>query len=377
MKNKVVYSEKQDVNDAVSEIKYKLAGEDVKLIVYFASYAYPSAELSQKMAEAFPGVETVGSTSCKEYSNEKLMRESIMAMAFGSDALKRFKVAVAENITKDQTAIPAAFESFSEEIGCCMRDADPSRYVGLVLINGMTDYEEIINDQLGNLTNVPFVGGTAGNNFAGGTAADNMNLVDTYLFHNGKIYENSTILVLLEPTNGYYIQRMQSVEKTGKLLTPTKVEGKTVVEFDNKPAVTAFSEALGIPEKEYIANFQRYMLGLVFDEEHIFLSLPWDINNTDLTFFSLVREGLPMHILKAVDILENSRVSFENIKKKCGDASAVIVFDCSSRIFSLQAENKTGEYVDVYKGIPTLGFGTIGESYIGHTTYTAVVLLLK
>ena len=63
MKYKVVESEINEVDGTMFEIKRKLAGEDVHLIVYYASYLYPGLELCKKMAESFPGVETMGCTS--------------------------------------------------------------------------------------------------------------------------------------------------------------------------------------------------------------------------------------------------------------------------------------------------------------------------
>ena len=366
---KVAQSKIKDSFEAVKSIKEQLSGIDACLVLYFVSTSYPPDAICKEMADAFSDAHTVGCTTSGEFITGKIGYNSIVAMAWSKDSLKELKIELLKNIKTDTQAVAKAFKSLEVSLEKPMKYLDPSRYVGMVIFDGMSGCEEKINDQIGNLTNVPFVGGTA---------ADDLKFVCTYLFLDGKAYPEGAILLLMEPANGFTILKTQSCELTGKKLTPTKVieDDRKVVEFDYKPAAAAYSEILGVSVDDLPKYFSACPFGLVFDEQNIFIRTALEIKeNLSLRFCCAVKEGLELDIVRATDVLADTRADLK--KHKINEMKAIVDFHCAYRFIQLDAKNELKEYSELFGNVPTIGFSTYGESYIGHMNETSTMLLLK
>ena len=363
---KIAQSDIKDSNAAVKSLKDQLSGIDAHLILYFVSTSYPVETICKEMAASFAGVQTVGCTTAGEMITNKMGQNSIVAMAFSKDSFKYLKIEVLENIKTDtEAAVSKAFASFEASLGKPMKNLDPTQYVGMVIIDGLSGSEEIVNDQLGNHTNVLFVGGSAGDDFK---------FQCTNLFVDGKIYNNAAILILMNPTNGYSILKTQSFELSDKKLTPTKVDEKRrmVVEFDGKPASIAYAEALGVSVDDLSNYFAEYPIGLVLDELNFFVRSPQKVEGTSVIFYCAVKEGLELSVLHSKDIVAVTKDDL----KKCGEIKAIVDFNCCLRFLELSNKNQLTDYSKIFN-VPTIGFSTYGESYIGHINQTSTMLLLK
>jgi len=299
----------------------------------------------------------------------KMGVNSIVAMAWSKDSLKELKIEVLENIQTDTEAVVNAFKSFETSFGTPMKYLDPERYVGMVIIDGMSRCEEVINDQIGNLTNVSFVGGTAG---------DDLKFECTYLFHNGRTFSEGAILLLMAPANGYEILKTQSCELTGKKLTPSKVDEKQriVYEFDDKPAAVAYSEAVGVSVYDLPKYFSSNPFGLVFDEKNIFIRVAQKIEeDLSIRFACSIKAELELAVLRSTDIVADTKADLK--KQKSDEMQAIVDFNCAYRFLELDAKNQMKEYSKLFGNVPTIGFSTYGESYIGHMNQTSTILLLK
>ena len=363
---KIAQSNLNDAAAAVNSIREQLSDIDASMILYFASPVYTPETISVEMANAFTNARTVGCTSAGEMISGKMGRDSIVAMAWHKDTLKYLQIEVLENIQTDTDAVAKAFKSFEKSLGKAMNSLDSAQYAGMVMIDGLSGCEENLNDQLGNLTNIPFVGGSAGDNFK---------FDRTCMFVDGKIYSNAAVLLLMEPTNGYAILKTQSFDITDKKLTPTKVDEKQrmVIEFNGKPATEAYTEVLGISLDELSKTLDNYPLGLVFDEHNYFVRSPKQIEGTAITYYCSVKEGLELHVLQSGDIVADTRADLQN----CGKIQAVVDFNCAQRFLELSTKNLLKDYSEIFVNVPAIGFATYGESYIGHMNQTSTMLLLK
>jgi hypothetical protein len=363
---KIAQSDMNDTAEAVKNIREQLSDIDACMVLYFASPSYPVAIISKEMADAFPGIHTVGCTASGEMITGKMGQDSIVAMAWPKASLKFLKIEVLEDIQNNMNVVAKAFQSFEESLGKPMSQLDPAQYAGMIMIDGLSGCEEKLNDQLGNLTNVPFVGGSASDNFI---------FQNTWLFVDGKAYTNAAILLLMEPANGYAILKTQSFTTTSKKLTPTQVDEKRrmVIRFDGKPATEAFAGVLGISVDELKNTLVEYPLGLVFDEHNFFVRSPMKIEGTSIIFYCSVKEGLELTVLRSDDIVTATRTDLQ----KCGKLQAIVDFNCCLRTSELSRNNQLKEYSEIFGIVPAIGFATYGESYIGHINQTSTMLLIK
>ena len=84
---------------------------------------------------------------------------------------------------------------------------DHKKYLGFVLVDGLTCAEENLMDDIGNKTNVFFVGGSAG---------DDLKFTATHVYANGKTYNDAAVLALIKVRNGFDIIKTQSFRVNGQ-----------------------------------------------------------------------------------------------------------------------------------------------------------------
>ncbi len=372
MSYQTAYSQKANVASAVEEIKAKLSNVgDPSLVVYFVSPIFPVDEVSKLMAEEFPTAQTIGCTTAGEMVSNRMLTGSIVAMACGKGSIPRLKVEVMENIKEDKQAVANALKNMGKYFNTPVSRLSPSHYVGMLLIDGQSKCEEYINDQIGNLTNVIFIGGSA--------ATDDPSK-PTCVFVNGKTYTDAAVIALMEPTNGFTFLKTQSLSLTDKKLIPTKVdeENRIVYEFNDKPAAEAYAEALNIPVAELPNYYTTNPLALVFDAKNYFVRDPHSLlENGAMDFYCSVKEGMELTILQSKDIVTNTRRDIEQVCFNHRNLNAVIEFNCMSRVMELHENRQEQDYATLFRSIPTISFGTFGESYIGHMNQTSTMLFLK
>jgi Uncharacterized conserved protein len=367
MNIKSVYSNRSTIEDVVGDITSQLKGFEVKMLIFFASSFYGTG-IGKMMTEAFPGGTVYGCTTAGEISNDKMMKNSVAAMAFNSEMIEDVKVEIVRDI-KNDCDIKKAFKGFEDYYGEPISAADTNKYVGIILIDGLSTCEEKIMDRIGDLTNCTFIGGSAG---------DDAKFVKTYIYAEGEALDNAAILTLIKVKNGFDIIKTQSFTILDKKFTATKVDeaSRKVIEFDGKPAVEAYAEALGIPKDKAADYFFTNPVGLVADGE-IFVRSPQQAVKDGIIFYCGILEGMEVSLLQSKNIIIDTKQALDNKLKELGSISGIINFHCILRTLELEQKNQTEAYGKIFTGIPNIGFSTYGEEYLGHINQTSTMLVFK
>lgn len=369
MKVKIAFSKKQTVGEVIEEIKSEINSFVPKTILFFSSPTINPQEISKEMYAAFNQTPTFGCTTSGELISGQMLDNSTVVMAMGEEIIADCKIEVLENIKTDTKVVDKAFASFEKKNGIKMSTLDTKKYVGIVLIDGLSSQEEKINERIGDLTNVSFLGGSAG---------DNQKFENTFVFANGKTYTNAAVLALLDTNNKFEILKTQSFKSTGKklLVTNADEENRTVLEFNGNPAKDEFAKTLGKNKDNIEDSFPKHPIGLGFDG-NFFIRSQMKTEGENIKFYCSMKNGMELEILEAQDIVEHTQKDLDIQKKNMGNISAIINFNCLFRTLELKAKNQTEAYAKIFEQIPTIGFSTYGESYIGHMNQTAVMLLFK
>lgn len=365
MKAVTAFSVKIDVDDAVVDIRKQLGQDEPVLVIFFASPAYQPERIAAAMAQAFPSAVTFGSTTAGEIVAGRMLTHSVVAMAFGSEAIKSVRVEVLEDL---DTPGYGAFAAFEEHFGTSMAAMDPARYAGILLVDGLSRKEELIVDRIGDLTNVNFVGGSAG---------DDLRFTATHVYANGSSYTQAAVVALLEPAVPFSFLKTQSFCALPKTLTVTRANEaeREVLEFNHQPAAVAYAEALGVSVEEASAHFLSNPVGLVFDEEP-YVRSPQRIKDGSMIFYCAIKEGMELSLLQSTDIIGDTRRALDDAKTEFGVPSAIVNFNCILRTLELREKGLTEQYGNLFSGSPTVGFSTYGEQFIGHLNQTATMFLL-
>jgi hypothetical protein len=365
MKAQSAFSVKIDVYGAVADIREQLAGCEPTLVLFFASPVYQPERIAAAMAEGFPGAVTFGCSTAGEIVTGRMLTHSLVAMAFGKDAIRSARVEVIQDL--DRPAYDA-FASFERHFGCPMDEMDPSRYVGLLLIDGLSRKEELIMDRIGDLTNVNFIGGSAG---------DDLRFAATHVYAHGESHRHAAVVALLEPAVPFSFVKTQSFTPLPATLTVTRAneEERVVVEFNGKPAAVAYAEALGVPLAEAGSRLLANPVGLVFEGEP-FVRSPQGIKDGSMVFYCAIKEGMELSLLQSTDIISDTARALEDAKTEFGEPSAIINFNCILRTLELREKGLAEQYGKLFSQVSTVGFSTYGEQFIGHINQTATMLVL-
>ena len=354
--------------EAITELSGQLQGGQPRLVIFFASTAYDPAAVSRQMHEAFPKACVVGCSTAGEIAGSRMLESSLVAMALDDDFVEDVAAVVTGELSGEIELRPA-FGKLERHFGAPPAAWDIEKYVGLVLVDGMSGAEERLLEKLGDATDVLFVGGSAG---------DDLKFQRTWVYCDGEARDNAAVLVLLRLRRGYEIVKTQSFRPVGQTLIATSVDDsrRMVLEFNHKPALEAYAQALGVPVAEAPAHFFEHPLGLMVDGEP-FVRSPQRAEGNCMVFYCHIREGTELELLNAADIVADTRRAVEAKKSAPGEICGLIDFNCILRTLQLRQEKRCDEYARIFAGIPTIGFATYGEAWLGHLNQTSTMLLLR
>lgn len=339
-----------------------------KAVLFFASSNYDPASLGIEMKKAFSSASVFGCTTAGEIVSGKMVSGSVVAMIIGSDIVEDICVGMARNIAVENQ-IPKVFGDFKRHLKTPVAELDISSYVGIILIDGMSGAEEKLMESVGDLTNITFIGGSAG---------DDLKFKETFIFADGKASSNAAVLALFKLKKGFDIIKTQSFRTTNKKLRATSVDEATrlVAAFDNVPATKAYAAALGCSEEEAAKKFMSNPLGLMVGAEP-YIRSPQRFDSAGMVFYCNIKEGMELEVMESTEIVKDTA---EAVRRKCnelGTVSGIVDFHCILRTLELRQKNQCDAYGAIFKDIPMIGFSTYGEEYIGHINQTSTMLVFK
>jgi hypothetical protein len=360
-------STKGTVDEIVKDLGEQLVLFDTRLLLFFASSQFAGDEISRKMQELFPSAVVFGCSTAGEIATGRMLDGSVVVMGFNENSLPDCKIEIIEDLA-DQGGVKKAFDAFAGHFGVPVADMALREYVGLVLVDGLSGAEEGLIETIGDMTNVVFIGGSAG---------DDLKFSSTQLFANGKTYTNGAILALLKPGCDFTFIKTQSFRDLEIRLEVTKADevSRVVMEFNGQPAAVAYAEAVRSTVADASNHFMHNPVGLLIDGEPYVRSPQQIKDNGSMAFYCGVREGMELSLLESTDIIEDTRSAIHQAKGESIRIYGIINFNCILRTLELKQKNLTSEYGDLFYSYPTIGFSTYGEQYIGHINQTATMLV--
>ena len=81
--------------------------------------------------------------------------------------------------------------------------------------------------------------------------------------------------------------------------------------------------------------------------------------------------------MAALGIDADTRAAIRSKQTELGKISGMINFHCILRTLELEEKGLTEAYGQLFADIPTIGFSTYGEQYIGHMNQTSTILVFQ
>ena len=189
MKIVTAYSTEPSPAEAALELQSQLSGCNPQAVLYFTSSQYEPQAISESLQKAFPQAQTFGCSTSGEIISGKMLKNAIVAMGFTDEVLDDLNLQIVENIQTDNQ-VEKAFKGFAAHYKEDPFAMGVDEYVGLILVDGLRFAEEKLMDRIGELSNLFFIGGSAG---------DDLKFAQTWVYANGKAYTDAALLALLKP----------------------------------------------------------------------------------------------------------------------------------------------------------------------------------
>ena len=300
-------------------------------------------KLLQKISNDFPRATIIGATTAGEISHAKMYQnETIISCSF-------FK----------KTTLKTAYtQEISQRSGKKLSKKITNKYTkaAIILSEGLQgkDYDGFIrgiNKETPKLI------------IAGGLAADNFKLKNTFIFLNQRIYNRGSIAISfsgkkLFAANEYNL----NWAPIGKEFTITSAKKNKVYEIDNENAIEVFKRYLG---DEIFKNNANTLpdIQLLYKEGSTTVSrTPMTIADNAIIFAAPIKKGqkVKFGFSNAASVISGAN----EIKNKLADkpAQAIYIFSCIARktLLGNRLENEFSYFESI---APTSGFFTYGEYY--------------
>jgi hypothetical protein len=362
-----------DTGAAAIEILGQLAGPQA-FVIYFAGTAHDHVNLAKTLAAGLPGVPMIGCSTAGEVTTETgFLSGSVVAMGFSPEAVGRVAVGACAPLSTAADQAGAVLRRLAESLGEDARTLDPTKFVGLVLPDGLSLKEEAVMDSLGDAAPDLIV--------VGGSTGDDLKFQTTYISVDGEIIPNGAALALLEMKVPFVISKSTHFRPTGRTFVATKVDEatRTVYEFDGQPAQAAYAAAIGkTPDDLDTAAMAAHPIGLVIGDDPYVRSLQRKGDDGSLVFYSNVLEGSIVSLMEPGDMVAVTNAALDQLEADLGQVSGMLAFTCILRWVEADVCGTTQAlYADVKRrGIPMVGFNTYGEQYLGHINQTVTFLAM-
>lgn len=369
---RIAQSSAQDLELAVQELHAGLVQPAMALVVIFCSSAYDRPLLATAITRLFADTLVVGCTTAGEIGPAGMQKNSLVGVSFSADTFH----AVVGLITDLQHFETQDVRKFAQKL---LQDleaqaplANNQNSFGFLLIDGLSVREEpVIQALQTHLSIIPLVGGSAG---------DNLRLKNTHVFLNGRFYQDSAVLLLLNTALPFKIFKTQHFVPSEQrmVVTAADISRRVVMELNGLPAAYEYARLLGIDVSDLNArHFAASPVVVTIAGNHYVRSIQRANPDQSLTFYCAIEEGLVLRMAHGVDLLENLRQTFALVRAEIGPPQLTLAFDCVLRRLELDQQGLTAFAGKLLCENQAVGFNTYGEQYRGihaNQTFAAIAI---
>ncbi|MBN2383317.1 FIST C-terminal domain-containing protein [bacterium] len=376
------------VDQALISALKGLGPKPVSLAIVFASAGYDYQTILTEIRRRTGNAPLIGCSSAGEFTEKRDYKRSISLALISSDT-HRFFTTTGHNLRANALeCLQQATSQLPEQI-----DGFPHKTVLLVHDGLVGRGEEAV------LAATIALGPTI--RFAGGSAADDLQFKDSYVFIDDQVSQDSVGLCLVASQKPIAIGFQHGHVPFSDALTITKAEENVLFEIDGRNAWEVWTEVARakaaswgidvdtLQDDSAIGQFLiRYELGLSTGQQYK-IRVPLSKNKDgSLNFACSIPTGATFKIVEStIDRqIASARAAAENALKSIGNTrlAGALIFDCVCRRIILADRFYEGvqQIKNVIGPIPLLGFETYGEICMVagqlsgyHNTSTVVVLI--
>lgn len=365
-----------DLETVTNDLVKQLTGEhpDPTLVVFFCGHRADGAAVADGLAKRLPTARVIGCSTAGEFNEHDHSLGGAAAIAFPRDLAPKVATALADLTAGVPPAVAGAVASLERQFGMPLRDLDPERYVGLVLIDGLHGHEEEVNAALG--AAAPFL------SFIGGSAGDDLEFTRNWVAEAGNgARDQGVALAVLELTVPFAVLKTCSLEPTAHGFTVTRSDAatRTLYELDEQPVLDVYSAAVGVPKEKLDTQvFMAHPFGVMIDGQPWIRSPQRVTADGGLKLYCQLPADTKVHLMRTTALIQDTRTAVAQVRAQLGGGrlGGAVLFNCILRRLALDSDDSHKEFLAIFEDLPMGGFHTYGESWIGHMNQTCTGLIL-
>lgn len=364
------WTEATTAEAAVAEIAGVLDPKDLGQLLVFYSRHYEPEPLAKALASAFDGVPLVGCSTSGEITPGGYTDGSLLVVAFpkkGFDFVSGLIPDVHNLTVEEGTEALRSLRSKLDRL-----DGSGTNHFAISLIDGLSKCEEVIVSAISlALDDIPLVGGSAG---------DDLALKGTSLLHNGQVFRDAALLLLVSTDFPVSIFNHDNFEptQTKLVVTASDTETRTVYELNAEPAAMEYASSVGLEPSSLVPmSFAAHPVVVRVGGDYYCRSIQRVNADGSLSFFCAIDDGVVLTVADPKDMVQSMTAELERLDDALGGVDLVLGFECVLR--RLDAENRQIKHKmgDLYRRYHVAGFHTYGEQYNAmhlNQTFTGVAI---
>jgi hypothetical protein len=351
---KIGCSSATDPAQAVAELYAAIHQEEPYFVVFFCSSSYNLDLLATCLRDTF-NPEIVGCTSAGQIDNMGYHDQGLVGVSICSQRMK-IKPFIIESLA-DFNYDHA--DTLAADIAAYELDNDLQGVkgkMGFLLIDGLSMREELtlsILDQT--LQNVPIFGGSA---------ADDLNFKETFVFAQGEFRKNAAVLSIIHTDLPYRLFKIQHFipAETRLVITESDPINRTVTKINGAPAAIEYAQAVGKSVEELSTEiFSAHPLMLMIGGEYYVRSIMMANPDHSMQFACAIDTGLVLRIGQGVDLVNSLAMELEKLRTEVPELSFILGCDCAFRKLEVFSKEIQDDVANVLQEYSFIGFNTYGE----------------
>jgi hypothetical protein len=227
-----------------------------------------------------------------------------------------------------------------------------------VLTDGLSMQEEsLVSVTYSHLHGIELVGGSAG---------DDTEFNSTWVFWNGQFRREVAVLALIRTGHPFKVFRTQHFVHSDKRMVVTRADpaSRRVYEINGLPAAPEYARLIGLEVKELSPLvFATHPVVVRIGGQYFVRSVAYVKEDNSLQFFCAIDEGVVLTIAKGVDLVENLRNAFADVRASLGPPLVVLGCDCLLRRLEIKRDGIEEEVGRIFQENEVVGFTTYGEQF--------------
>ncbi|AWV90501.1 FIST signal transduction protein [Bradymonas sediminis] len=353
-----------DTQVAIDEILDELDAANAALTLIFYGACHDDQVIAHTL-EPVTGARGVAGTTAGEINSAGFAANTMTGISFHGSGV-RASVELLPQL-KELSLIPVVHlpGKLCRGIGRKKSELHPKRHLWLFLFNGQSGKEDLLT---------PFFMNAAPRvNLVGATLADDGNIAGARLVHDGRVYRDAAVTILLEYDGPFEAFHNTHVAMTPRRLEVTRVrrDGRHIVQLDGKSALEAYAEALGLaPEEVTSSVLATHPLGYRFRGQPFPISIGQLSPDGSLRVANTVQAGQILHILDAQDLVASSHRCIEGVVERVSAAStptpsldALLIVNCRFRHIEASSTGHVDALATALCQGPVCGLNSNGEQF--------------